>query len=183
MIPSILLNGTVTLDERLIWVGIIFFSLFFVGVVLAYIDSLNLFYYRKVFFKVEDIEITYWYKWKLFTSKGSPFFIWRKLKIKNTLMKTESEHILDPVSEKGHILYFYFDHNYETHTGMLFDALVVRDSDISMGFDVYSLDYLGRHYVYERRQDQTEYLGMIERGKFYKTEGMFRNVESRELNY
>ena len=98
-------------------------------------------------------------------------------------MKTESEHILDPVSEKGHILYFYFDHNYETHTGMLFDALVVRDSDISMGFDVYSLDYLGRHYVYERRQDQTEYLGMIERGKFYKTEGMFRNVESRELNY
>ncbi|MEP2025577.1 MAG: hypothetical protein ABJH98_06510 [Reichenbachiella sp.] len=183
MISLILINGTATLDERLIWGGIIFFTLFFLGVVAAYIDSLNLFYYRKVFFKVGDLEITYWYKWKLFTSKGSPFFIWRKMKMKNTMMGTESEHILDPVSEKGHILYFYFDHNYETHTNMLFDALVVRDSDISMGFDVYSLDYLGTHYVYERREEKTEYLGMIERGKFYKTEGMFRNVESRELNY
>lgn len=183
MISLLLLDGTVTLDERLIWGGIAFFSLFFLGVVAAYIDSLNLFYYRKVFFKVGDIELTYWYKWKLFTSKGSPFFIWRKLKMKNTVTDMESEYILDPVSEQGHILYFYFDHNYETHTGMLFDALVVRDSDISMGFDVYSLDYLGRHYVYERREEKTEYLGMIERGKFYKTEGMFRNVQSRELNY
>lgn len=183
MSQFILLYETVNLDERLMWGGIIFFLLFFLGVVAEYIDSLNLFYYRKVFFKVGDIEITYWYKWKLFTSKGSPFFIWRKMKMKNTMMGTESEHILDPVSEKGHILYFYFDHNYETHTGMLFDALVVRDSDISMGFDVYSLDYLGTHYVYEKREEKTEYLGMIERGKFYKTEGMFRNVESRELNY
>lgn len=180
---SILLNETITLDERIIWAGFIFFGLFLLGVVAAYIDSLNLFYYRKVNFRIDDIEITYWYKWKLFTSKGSPFFIWRKMKMKNHVTNMESEYILDPVSEKGHILYFYFDHNYETHTGMLFDAMVVRDTDISMGFDVYSLDYLGRHYVYERREEETEYLGMIERGQFYESEGMFRNVESRELNY
>ena len=94
-----------------------------------------------------------------------------------------TEYIMDPVSEKGHILYFYFDHNYETYTGMLFDALVVRDSDVSMGFDIYSLDYLGKYYVYERREKETEYLGMIERGVFYESEGQFRNVKSRELNY
>lgn len=95
----------------------------------------------------------------------------------------EAEYVLDPVSENGHVLYFYIDHNYQTHTGMLFDALVVRDSDISMGFDLYSLDNLGRHYVYERREEHTEYVGMIESGAFYKSEGMFRNVESKELNY
>ncbi len=95
----------------------------------------------------------------------------------------ESEHIMQPVSEKEHILYFYLDNNYKTYTGVLFDAVVVRDADVSMGFDLYSTDYLGKNYVYERRKESTEYLGMIERGKFYKTEGMYRNVNSKELNY
>lgn len=161
----------------------VFFSVFMLATIAYYIDSLNLFYYRKVNFRFDDLEVTYWYKWKLFTSKGSPFFIWRKIKFENHTTKQVSEHIIDPVSEKGHILYFYIDHNYTTHTGMLFDAIVIRDTDVSMGFDLYSLDYLGKHYVYERREDQTEYIGMIERGVFYKSEGMFRNVESRELNY
>ncbi len=161
----------------------IFFSLFMVGTILYYIDSLNLFYYRKVVFKIEEVEVIYQYKWKLFTSKDSPFFIWRKIKFINHETKMEAEHIIDPVSEQGHIMYIYLDHNYKTYTGMLFDAIVIRDSDVSMGFDLYSLDYLGKHYVYERREDQTEYIGMIERGKFYKSEGMFRNVKSKELNY
>lgn len=161
----------------------IFFFLFIVGTIAYYLDSLNLWYYRKVKFEFEDIEVTYWYKWKLLIDKGSPFFIWRKVKFVNKSTNMSVEHIIDPVSEEGHILYFYIDHNYTTHTGMLFDAIVIRDSDVSMGFDLYSLDYLGKHYVYERREDQTEYIGMIERGKFYKSEGMFRNVKSRELNY
>jgi len=163
--------------------GSIFFGISLLGILAYYLDSLNLFYYRKVNFRVGDIEVTYWYKWKLFASKGSPYFIWRKIKFENADTKMTSEYIMDPVSEKGHILYFYFDHNYETHTGMLFDALVVRDTDVSMGFDIYSLDYLGKYYVYERREEQTEYLGMIERGQFYESEGDFRNVKSRELNY
>lgn len=183
MYNSLLLDGTITLDEKIVWVGSVFFIILLAGVLFAYIDSHNIFYYRKVNFKVYDIEVTYWYKWKLLASKSSPFFIWRKVKMKNHLTNMTCEYTLDPVREKGHILYFYFDHNYETHTGMLFDALVIRDSDISMGFDVYSLDYLRRHYVYERREGKTEFLGMIERGKFYQSDGMFRNVESKELNY
>ena len=153
------------------------------GAVAYYIDSLHLFYYRKVMFEVEDLEVVYQYKWKLFTVKTSHFFIWRKIEFYNKLTKQRSVHEMLPVSEQGHILYFYLDHNYQTYTGMLFDAVVVRDEDISMGFDLYSTDYLGKNYVYERRADQTEYLGMIERGKFYKSEGMYRNVHSRELNY
>ena len=165
-------------------IGVVSFGgLFIVFSIVYYIDSLNRFYYRKVYFEFDDIEVRYWYKWKLFTSKGSPFFIWRKIKFHNKSTKQKSEHIIDPVSEQGHVLYFYLDHNYTTHTGMLFDAIVIRDTDVSMGFDLYSLDYLGKNYVYEKREDQTEYIGMIERGIFYKSEGMFRNVESRELNY
>ncbi|UXP31893.1 hypothetical protein N6H18_16225 [Reichenbachiella agarivorans] len=163
--------------------GMVFFLVMILLAAAYYIDSLNLFYYRKVKFRFEDVEVTYWYKWKIFASKGSPFFIWRKIKFENFSTRMISEHVIDPVSEKGHILYFYLDHNYHTHTGMLFDAIVVRDADISMGFDLYSLDYLGRQYVYEKREGETEYLGMIEAGKFYESEGMFRNVESRELNY
>lgn len=161
----------------------IFFSVFMLGSIAFYIDSLNLFYYRKVKFKIEEVDVTYYYKWKLFTSKGSPFFIWRKIKFENHDTKMVSEHIIDPVSEEGHVLYFYLDHNYKTYSGMLFDAIVIRDSDVSMGFDMYSLDYLDKHYVYERREGETEYFGMIERGEFYKSEGMFRNVISKELNY
>ncbi|MGL1887752.1 MAG: hypothetical protein OCD76_14645 [Reichenbachiella sp.] len=148
-----------------------------------YLDSLNYFYYKKVNFKFDDLEITYWYKWKLLASKGSPFFIWRKVKIVNHSTNQESEHEIDPVSENGHVLYFYIDHNYKTSTGMLFDAIVIRDSDVSMGFDLYSTDYLGKQYVYEKREESTEYMGMIEQGIFYKSEGMYRNVESKELNY
>jgi hypothetical protein len=163
--------------------GLIFIAVFMVLVVAVYIDSLNFLYYRKVEFKVGDIDVVYWYKWKWFTSSASPYFIWRKIKLSNSSTNMKCEYILDPVREKGHILYFYFDHNYKTHTGMLFDALVIRDSDISMGFDVYSLDQLGKHYVYERRTEKTEYLGMIERGEFYESDGMFRSVDSSELNY
>lgn len=171
------------LSEPVVIIGVIFFLLSMILVVAYYVDSLNLFYYRKVHFRFQEVEVTYWYKWKLFTSKGSPYFIWRKIRFKNHETKMELEHIIDPVCEQGHILYVYLDHNYETHTGMLFDAIVIRDSDVSMGFDLYSLDYLGKDYVYERREGDTEYVGMIERGKFYESEGMFRNVESRELNY
>ena len=170
-------------DSIIIPGALIFGGLFMLFTIAYYIDSLNIFYYRKVFFDFDDVEVTYWYKWKLFTSKGSPFFIWRKIKLYNKTTQQRAEHIIDPVSEQGHILYFYLDHNYTTHTGMLFDAIVIRDTDVSMGFDLYSMDYLGKNYVYERREDQTEYIGMIERGIFYKSEGMFRNVESRELNY
>ncbi|MCV9385696.1 hypothetical protein [Reichenbachiella ulvae] len=171
------------LNEPVVIFGIVFFIIISIIILLYYIDSLNLFYYRKVKFTFENVDITYRYKWKLFTSKGSPYFIWRKIEFINHDTKMTSEHIIDPVSEEGHILYFYLDHNYKTHTGMLFDALVVRDADVSMGFDLYSLDYLGKDYVYERREGETEYIGMIERGKFYESEGMFRNVKSRELNY
>lgn len=159
--------------------------LFVVVLIVAvyYVDSLRNVYYRKVNFRFEDIEVTYWYKWKLLASKGSPYFIWRKVKMHNHTTKQSSEYVIDPVSESGHILYFYLDHNYKTNAGMLFDAIVIRDSDISMGFDVYSLDYLGKQYVYEKREEETEYIGMIESGKFYVSEGMFRNIESRELNY
>ncbi|WP_221409104.1 hypothetical protein [Reichenbachiella versicolor] len=163
--------------------SLIFFGLFMLCSVAYYIDSLHLFYYRKVNFRIDDLEISYWYKWKLFTSNSSPFFVWRKIKFKNHMTNQESEHIMQPVSEKEHILYFYLDNNYKTYTGVLFDAVVVRDADVSMGFDLYSTDYLGKNYVYERRKESTEYLGMIERGKFYKTEGMYRNVNSKELNY
>lgn len=180
----ILQTTTANIDPATLWwIGLISAAMVGLLALVFYFDSLNKIYYRKVNFTVGDIEVTYWYKWKWFTSKGSPYFIWRKIKFENHEMKTSAEYPLDPVSEKGHILYFYFDHNYETQTGMLFDALVVRDTDISMGFDVYSLDYLGKHYVYEKRVENTEYLGMIERGKFYESEGWFRNVESKELNY
>lgn len=162
---------------------LVFFVLFTLGCLTYYIDSLLLFYYRKVRFRVDDLEITYSYKWKLFSMKSSHFFIWRKIKFKNHMTDQVAEYILQPVLEKDHVLYFYLDHNYETLTGMLFDAVVVRDADISMGFDLYSVDYLGKHYVYERREEVTEYLGMIERGEFYESEGMFRNVHSKELNY
>ncbi|MBU2913793.1 MULTISPECIES: hypothetical protein [Reichenbachiella] len=170
-------------SDGLLLGGLVFFLLIGLILVAYYIDSLNLFYYRKVNFRYEDIEVTYWYKWKLLTSKGSPYFIWRKIRFENHSTKMITEHEIDPVSEEGHILYFYLDQNYQTHTGMLFDVLVVRDSDVSMGFDVYSLDYLDKAYVYERRVGETEYIGMVERGKFYESEGMFRNVQSKELNY
>lgn len=183
MLSYLILQTTILLDEWIVWGGAIFSVLFMLLVIAVYIDSLHWLYYKKVNFKIGDIEVTYWYKWKLFTSKGSPYFIWRKVKLENHVTKMKQEQVLDPVSEQGHVLYFYFDHNYKTHTGMLFDALAIRDSDISMGFDIYSLDYLGSHYVYERREQSTEYLGMIEGGKFFKTEGMFRNVASKELNY
>ncbi len=169
--------------EEFIMGVIIMCGVFMLCAIAYFIDSLNLFYYRKVKFEFEDVEVTYLYKWKLFTSKGSPFFIWRKVKFYNKTTDMKAEYVIDPVSEQGHILYFYLDHNYTTHTGLLFDAIVIRDTDVSMGFDLYSLDYLGKHYVYEKREDQTEYIGMIERGVFYKSEGMFRNVESKELNY
>lgn len=172
-----------SLDSNLFIGSFIFMFIFLLLVVVVYIDSLHFLYYRKVEFVVGDIQVTYWYKWKWFTSRASPYFIWRKLKLHNTSTGMKSEYVLDPVREKGHILYFYFDHNYATYTGMLFDALVIRDADISMGFDVYSLDHLGKYYVYERRLENTEYLGMIEGGEFFKSEGMFRNVDSNELNY
>ncbi|MFY0627278.1 MAG: hypothetical protein JXR07_13340 [Reichenbachiella sp.] len=171
------------ISESLLIVVLSFFSVFMLISIAFYIDSLNLFYYRKVTFMIDDVEVTYWYKWKLFTGRKSPFFIWRKIKMVNHMTNMTMERVIEPVSENGHVLYFYIDHNYKTHTGMLFDALVIRDADVSMGFDLYSLDYLENHYVYERREDETEYMGMIERGKFYKSEGMFRNVKSKELNY
>ncbi|PIB35835.1 hypothetical protein BFP72_10745 [Reichenbachiella sp. 5M10] len=170
-------------NEAFFVAGAVFSALFLLAIVAYYIDSLNLFYYRKVNFRFEDIEVTYFYKWKLLTSKGNPYFIWRKIRFQNHSTGMGAEYVMDPVCEKGHIVYIYLDQNYRTHTGMLFDVIAVRDSDVSMGFDLYSLDELGKHYVYARRDGETEYIGMIERGKFYESEGMFRNVESKELNY
>lgn len=153
-----------------------------VPALVLYIDSLNLFYYKKVELELGDLFITYWYKWSVFADPDDTNYTYRKVKIHDRKYDKKVEHILHPSTAKNNFLYFYWDKNYEISPMLYMNVLVLRDAVVSMGIDPVTLEYLDINYIFKRREE-TEYIGKIEEGEYIPSSGTFQTVESSELNY
>ena len=57
MLSYLILQTTIQIDERIVWGGAVFSVLFMLLVIAVYIDSLHWLYYRRVNFKIGDIEV------------------------------------------------------------------------------------------------------------------------------
>lgn len=150
--------------------------------IVLFVDSLNLFYYKKVEFELDDLIVTYWYKWSVFGDRDNTNYTYRKIKLYHKKYDKKIEHYLNPSTAKDNFLYFYWDKAFEISPMLYMNVLVIRDTAVSMGIDPVTLEYLDHQYIFQRREE-TEYIGKILEGEYIPSGGTFQEVESHEFNY
>lgn len=161
---------------------IILLLIIIVPALILYLDSLNILYYKKVEFEHKDLVITYWYKWSVFADPDDTNYTYRKIKIYHKQYDKRITHILNPSTAKANYVYFYWDKSFELKPMLFMNVLAIRDAAVSMGVDPVTLEYLGKNYVFKKREE-TEYIGKIQEGEYIPSDGNYQSVKSAELNY